>query len=634
MLRFVSTILLGCFGALAGSLLATLLAPAVPGVMLVEQITLAQFGAGLVTVPLVGILAVIAARRPADRPLSASVPFALGCWIGLIPGIGVTLARLQGQDPHFGMLALVIGGLGLAATMAWTARRAQAPTPGWLQKGLSAFGLVGGLGSLWLGSIDNHLHAYTLPPIPAALPAISDLPADLESPPDVVLVSIDTLRADAVVGPNAAPVPHLDALRERGTWAEWGRSSSNCTVPGHAGMLFGQGALEHRVTIVYQEVPREPTTLQGIFTENGYSTLAVISNGIMFDGIGFERGFLEYDDAPLRNLPSAGLLTGAAARASWAGKVLPRRYYRLALRTGLLALPRGEALLQPEQAEGGVTTQRALDWLDVLYQQEDPFFFFLHYIDPHAPYRAPEGFRGTISGPDTPPRSKERYLEEVAFSDHCLGQVIERMDASGRPYVILVTSDHGEHLGEHDLWGHTNSPYEELIRVPWILAGPGVPQQEIHEPHVADCAPTLLRLAGLPVPASMSGFDILGGEVPENRLHFARERKALGIQQGNAKWTVYEPLGLPTADEMALVGRGFDLGLDPFEQQALEAGEMPDNWLEQVLQIYADAPPPLVENVTSISVRGDHMAALQEMGYVDPRKEVADAEKARAEDGQ
>ncbi|MAW61730.1 MAG: hypothetical protein CMJ94_12990 [Planctomycetes bacterium] len=621
MKRFLSIVLGAGFGALAGGALFTVLVPPLAGTMLAEQVVLAQFGAAVVALPLAALMALGSARSPEGSPARELSGFAIGFWIAAIPLFGVLISRLGEGPVRWGLpaVALALGGLGLTLLFG---RRLTAPGP---VRAMSAAGTAAFLAALFLGPAPNWFGWKSLPPIPQTLPAVADRPT--EQVPDVVLVSIDTLRADAVVGPEAAAVPTLDALRERGTWAAWARSSSNCTVPGHTGMLFGMGALEHRVTVVYENVPPEPTTIAEVYRDHGYSTLALISNSIMLDGMGFERGFLEYDDSLLKDKPNASVLLQGSEQSTLAGRLLPRWIYRRLVYSGIFARPSGNALLAPEDAEAGQTNARALAWLDTLYAQEDPFFFFLHYIDPHAPYSAPEGFRGRHSTPQTPARSKERYLEEVEFSDHCLGEVVARMEASGRPYIICVTSDHGEHLGEHDLWGHTNSAFEELIRVPFVLAGPGVPQQELHEPHVADIAPTLLQLSGLPVPPDMSGLDLLGDEVPENRLHFARERKSLGIQQGPHKWTITDALGIPEVDEIALRGAGFLLDQDPREQQALSADAMPAGWLESVLATYAAAPEPIFNPYTGAQVRADRLAALRQMGYVDPRDEVKQAEK-------
>jgi membrane-anchored protein YejM (alkaline phosphatase superfamily) len=337
----------------------------------------------------------------------------------------------------------------------------------------------------------------------------------------------------------------------------------------------------------------------------------------MLNGLGFERGFLYFDDSLISSKSEVSMMRKSSEHSTLAGQVLPRPIYRRLIDGVLFARTVGKAKLNPEDSEGGRTTARALDWFDVLYAQDDPFFFFLHYIDPHAPYRAPEGFNETRAQPNDPVKSMGRYLEEVDFIDTCINQVVERMEKSGRPYIICVTSDHGEHLGEHELFGHTNSGYEELIRVPFVVAGPGIPQRELHSPHVADVAPTLIAAAGLPVPDAMKGIDLLNHEAPASRLHFMRENQALAIQQDDWGWVAWYPAdGLPkAADE--LTGQGFQLAEDPAQLRPISGNPAFTAWLQSVIEIYAAAPPPREGRISELNLRADKMASLIALGYLD-----------------
>ncbi|MCH2100604.1 MAG: sulfatase [Planctomycetes bacterium] len=622
--RILSIVFGAGFGALTGAALFTAVFPPLAGVMIAEQIFLAALGSGMVALPLGLLVALATNREPQGSWLRDLSGFALGFWVASIPSFGVKMAN-DSEEHRWSVISIGLAFFALALT--W--RFGQAVTRPIVIRMLSGTGVIAGVIAFLLGPGQYWFGWVEMPPVPETFPATSAISAE-SAPPDVLLVSIDTLRADAVVGHNAADVPVMDALRERGIWAEWARSSSNCTVPGHTGMMFGMGTLEHRVTSVYQTVPAEPVAVAELFRDNGYATVAIVSNGVMMGGTGFERGFHAYDDSVMKQRTNASVLLQGSEARTFVGRLLPRKYYRRLIYSGVFAAPGGNSLVKPEKAEGGETTARAMDWFETLYAQEDPFFFFLHYIDPHGPYRAPEGWRGRHSTPDTPARSKERYLEEVEFSDYCLGQVLDRMDASGRPYVVLITSDHGEHLGEHGLWGHTNSAYEELIRVPFILAGPGIPAKRIDEPHLADVAPTLLAAAGIQAPQEMTGFSVLS-EVPSNRVHFARERKAVGIKQGTRKWSAYQPLGLLDPSELVEYGEGFLLDRDPGENNSLEVHEMPEGWLELMLDTFAAAPPPILERVTDLQVRADRWAQLQQMGYIDPRDEVKQAQEGKGD---
>lgn len=609
-------LLFACLGALTGGLIFTLILPPLAQLFIAEQIVLAQFGAVLLALPIAAlyVFGFAARRQPNAEPrLLGARAITIGLGVATVPLWGALIAMIFGGASSINLIAVALGVAVIALSGGFARLLAAQPA---IARGMHALGIVGGLVALWMGPVDRWMTRYDDAPMPSTLPAVAQTAAGT-STPDVILISVDTLRADAVYGPNAVEAPTFASLRERGMWAPYARSSSNCTIPGHAGMLTGLGALEHRVTVNYQDFPDDLTTISEVFRDNGWATTALVSNGLMLNGLGFERGFLHFDDSLIASKSEVSMMRKACEESTLAGRVLPRPIYRRLVDGVLFARTVGKTELTPDVSEGGRTTARAMNWFDVLYAQDDPFFFFLHYIDPHAPYRAPEGYFETRAKPNDPVKSTGRYLEEVDFMDACISQVIARMEESGRPYIICVTSDHGEHLGEHDLFGHTNSGYEELIRVPFVVAGPGVPQRELHSPHVADVAPTLIAAAGLAVPEEMRGIDLIHNEAPASRLHFMRENQALAIQQDNWSWTAWYPsVGLPkAADELA--GNGFDLENDPGQLSRIEGNPDFSAWLQDVLEIYAAAPQPREGRISELNLRADKMAALKALGYID-----------------
>jgi arylsulfatase A-like enzyme len=603
-------------GALTGGLIFTLILPPLAELFLAEQVVLAQFGAVLLSLPVAAlyVFGFAARRQPeADPQQLGARAITIGLGVASVPLWSSLIALIFGGASRINLIAVVLAVLLIALSGRLARVLAARPV---FTRGLLGLGLIGALLAIWMGPIERWATRYDFEPMPSSLAAIAET-AEGATTPDVILISVDTLRADAVYGPDAVEAPTFASLRERGMWAPYARSSSNCTIPGHAGMLTGLGALEHRVIVNYQDFPPEPITISEVFRDNGWATTAVVSNGLMLNGLGFERGFLHFDDSLIAGKSEVSMMRKSSEGSTLAGRVLPRPLYRRLVDGVLFARTVGKVELKPEHAEGGRTTARAMEWFDVLYAQDDPFFFFLHYIDPHAPYRAPIGFMETRAQPSDPVKSSGRYLEEVDFIDRCIEQVVERMDQSGRPYIICITSDHGEHLGEHDLFGHTNSGYEELIRVPFVVAGPGIPQRELHSPHVADVAPTLIAAAGLAVPEAMKGLDLLHNEAPTNRLHFMRENQALAIQQGDWSWVAWYPtVGLPkSADELS--GQGFNLAQDPAQLAPLSDSADFTVWLESVLEVYAAAPPPIESRISDLKGRADKMAMLIEMGYMD-----------------
>jgi hypothetical protein len=609
-------LLFACLGALTGGLIFTLILPPLAQLFLAEQVVLAQFGAVLLSLPVAALYVFgFAAKRQPDadsRQLGARA-ITIGLGVASVPLWSSLIALISGEASSINLIAVALGVVMIALSGGLARWLAKNPA---ITRGMLVIGLIGGLLAVWMGPNHRWMTRYDSAPMPSTLAAIAET-AEGASTPDVILISVDTLRADAVYGPNAVEAPTFASLREQGMWAPYARSSSNCTIPGHAGMLTGLGALEHRVTVNYQDFPDDLDTISEVFRDNGWATTAVVSNGLMLNGLGFERGFLHFDDSLIAGKSEVSMMRKASEDSTLAGRVLPRPIYRRLVDGVLFARTVGKAQLKPEESEGGRTTARAMNWFDVLYAQDDPFFFFLHYIDPHAPYRAPIGYFETRAQPSDPIKSTGRYLEEVDFMDVCIKQVIERMDKSGRPYIICITSDHGEHLGEHGLFGHTNSGYEELIRVPFVMAGPGIPQRELHSPHVADVAPTLIAAAGLEVPEAMRGIDLLNNEAPASRLHFMRENQALAIQQDDWSWIAWYPeVGLPkSADE--LKGQGFQLSTDPAQLDPISENADFTAWLESALEVYGAAPPPREGRISDLKNRADKMAMLIEMGYMD-----------------
>ena len=289
-------------------------------------------------------------------------------------------------------------------------------------------------------------------------------PARSGRAPDVVLITIDTLRADRLgcYGYPPARTPVLDGLAKRGARFEVAVAHAPLTAPSHASVLTGLTPLAHGVRDNGAYVlPRTVRTLAEDFHEAGYSTAAFVSGFPLKRRFGFDRGFDSYDD----NLPRGK----DARRTAYVERTADR------------------------------TTDAALAWLRSSKRGEAPFFLWVHYFDPHAPYEAPaEAMVGAASP----------YDGEVTFVDTHLGRLLRGLDERrpSAPPLVLVTADHGESLGEHGEDTHGIFVYDATIRVPFLLAGPGVPPGVV-VPTVArgiDVVPTLLDYAGL-APRTLPG---------------------------------------------------------------------------------------------------------------------------------
>ena len=276
---------------------------------------------------------------------------------------------------------------------------------------------------------------------------------------DVLLITIDTLRADRLgcYGYAKARTPTLDGLAGRGTRFAVAVAHAPLTAPSHASILTGLTPLGHGVRDNGAYVlPEAVRSVAEDFREAGYRTAAFVSGFPLKRRFGFARGFETYDDQ----------------------------------------LPRGKDLRRTAYVERTAdrTTDAALAWLDSAPpgSPKAPSFLWVHYFDPHAPYEAPAEAMTEAASP---------YDGEIAFVDAQIGRLLRRLDERepGAGPLVLVTADHGESLGEHGEDTHGIFVYDATIRVPFILAGPGVPAGKTARTVARgiDVAPTLLDYAGL-----------------------------------------------------------------------------------------------------------------------------------------
>jgi arylsulfatase A-like enzyme/tetratricopeptide (TPR) repeat protein len=280
----------------------------------------------------------------------------------------------------------------------------------------------------------------------------------------VLLVTIDTLRADRVgsYGSGLGTTPVLDALAARGVRFETVMATAPLTGPSHATILTGLTPLGHgfRNNSGFA-LPRSVRTAGEMLQAAGYRTAAVVSGFPLDRRFGLDRGFGAYDD----HLPKGND---------------PRR-------TPYVERPANQA------------TDAAIAWLETRGQA--PWFLWVHYYDPHAPYEPPGDLRARFA--------HAPYDGEIAFVDREIDRLLQHL-ASARALartIAVVTSDHGESLGEHGEGTHGLFLYDATLLVPWIMAGPGVPGGRVARTvaRTTDILPTLLDYAGVPAGVPLDG---------------------------------------------------------------------------------------------------------------------------------
>ncbi len=296
--------------------------------------------------------------------------------------------------------------------------------------------------------------------VAAASPAAAAAPAPKRS---IVLITLDTTRADHLgsYGWKPARTPNLDALAARGTRFARCDTAAPVTLPSHATILTGlfpprTGVRDNGTFVLADRVE----TLAERLAAHGYDTAAAVSAIVLARRHGLNQGFRVYDD---------DLGVGYDAGTEVAER----------------------------QAEP--TTASALA---IAAKLKPPFFLWVHYYDPHEEYRPPTRLAAAMGGPT------RLYDAEIAAVDEQIGVLLSKLP---KDVDVAVVGDHGEMMGEHGELHHGLLLYRAARRVPLILAGPGVPAGRTQECLVrtADVAPTLLELAGVPVPPGLDGKSLL-----------------------------------------------------------------------------------------------------------------------------
>ena len=371
-------------------------------------------------------------------------------------------------------------------------------------------------------------------------------------PPNVLLVSIDTLRADHLssYGYQRPTSPFLDRLAEDGVLFERASSTSSWTVPSMVSLVSGLHPEYHGVVngqgtqfgpVLQEVIPEEAVLLAERLRDAGYRTFAITTNEHLSEDFGFAQGFDRY-----RSLGTA---------------------------------------------DAEAVQEVLTEWLAELKAAER-YFLWLHYFDPHSPYHArapwidefaddagamarrvpevdwPGQYLQMGIAPGTP---RHHYVEalydsEIRYLDGALEQVFTQLEVD-REDLVAIVADHGEEFLEHGKFGHSDGLYEELVHVPLILR---LPSGEFAGRRVAtpvsilDVYPTILTAAGVPLEGAHHGLalqDVIEGEPRPIPVlpSVVRHRETHSITEDG--WKLIHDPEKPTEDRL------FHLASDPAEQQ-------------------------------------------------------------------
>jgi arylsulfatase A-like enzyme len=282
---------------------------------------------------------------------------------------------------------------------------------------------------------------------------------------DVLLVTFDTTRADRL-GPwgGSAMTPVIDRLARRGVLFERAIAPAPITLPSHVSILTGLAPRAHGVwdNAIFVLDP-EARLVSEVFSEFGFRTGAFVGSFVLSPRFGLDQGFEIYRAPPP---PQTGV-------------------------AGISELP------------AGAVVDAALTWIGGLGEGER-FFAWVHFMDPHFPYRPPDAFAG----------ASHPYDGEIGYADAELGRLLASVASvrPGRRLLVAVTADHGEGLGDHGEETHGFFLYQSTLHVPLLLAGPpleGAGGTRVPaEVSLLQLPSTLLALAGLP-PGALGTSDML-----------------------------------------------------------------------------------------------------------------------------
>ncbi|MCC6846892.1 MAG: sulfatase [Deltaproteobacteria bacterium] len=419
-----------------------------------------------------------------------------------------------------------------------------------------------------------------------------------EPPRRVVLVSVDTLVPTHLgcYGYDRQTSPRLDAVANAGVVFERATSPAPWTLPAHASMLTGlypshHGLRDHDVTL-----PESIATLASVLSSHGFATAAVVNSHNLSPLFGLERGFHQFEyvkEEVARREPSRGI------------------------------------------------TDRAIEWLG--QHHDERFFLFLHTYDVHSDYSSLPEYERQFVRPYTGPadgttaqmirartgrltldRTDARHLIDLYDAgirqyDDELGRLLDALGDDPRT-LLIVTSDHGEEFGEHGGFLHGRTQFEEVVRIPLIVRGPGAPPGLRVGTTVSliDVMPTILAAVGVPAPGPLDGVDLAptwrgaAAAIGERTLFHEADHNNAEPDVTRAVRHDHEKLHF---DRLSGATMLFDLATDPGEQTDVSRGRP-----ELVEAFRADleefAKKHAATGGSSVTLTPEQIERLKSLGYV------------------
>ena len=414
-------------------------------------------------------------------------------------------------------------------------------------------------------------------------------PAKKTKKPNLLLISIDTLRADHF---NADTMPETFRLFQQGVVFGDIHTPTPWTLPAHASLLSGQYPARHGIRQPNEKLPEEAVTLAEVFRDSGYYTWALTEGNYVSAVFGLDQGFHRYMENPPAILGEN-----------------PESVSKLAANV--------------------VTLEEELK-----RHRDTPRFVFFHTYEVHCPYFPRGGLDdekglgqtqwlldhdGEELDPESVQKLKALYAEEVRYTDHLLAPLLEKLIETGE-WMVVLTSDHGEEFGEHGGLLHADTLYEETTKIPLALVGAGIPKRGLvnRSGSLVDVATTLADLFSITPPPQWQGRSLmepLEAEYPVFSESFflghhrpAQDPRLLAVWMKGDKLIQNQNFGKVTAEL-------YELKADPLEQHNLQGDQVEKrDALFQFIQAYGrgkSLPTEQIEGLTEAQLE-----TMRSLGYI------------------
>lgn len=406
--------------------------------------------------------------------------------------------------------------------------------------------------------------------------------------PNLILMVLDTTRADhlGVYGYERDTSPHLDKLGRENHLYSYAVTAAPWTPPSVATFFTGLYPSAHGVMPpnsrelareAFHRLNEEHVTIAEFLRSHGYQTSGITPNPWTKEEFGYNQGFEKYQ---FLNREVAGRISK-------------------------------EGIAEIERMAAG----------------EQPFFLYLHYLDPHDPYTPPEKFDifdGPVSYHDYDKRTLKflnLYDGEIRYMDAAIGNLIDFLKERGLydSTHIVVVGDHGEQFKEHGHLGHGFQLHNEELHVPLIVKGPGGPRKVDYTVSTVDVYPTLVELAGLPVPEFMQGGSLLNDAAARARTGVISEirrvynQKSITTLEGKKLIIDYGAPGATAPETTAAV---FDRHIDYRERSAVEDKEAMKQLFADFDSLYTQTLRGKIDSHSQATVSDETLEQLKSLGYL------------------